>query len=315
MSFSSRFASIRLLAGNYISRLWLLLQKHFPAVAAKLPPYWRLTRMNRPIGTFLVLWPTLWCLWIAGEGNPSPGLVVIFVLGSLLMRSAGCCINDYADRNFDGRVARTLERPLASGEVSPKEALLLCTGLCVAAFLLVLLTNTPTILMSFGALATALIYPFMKRYTHLPQVVLGAAFSWGGLMAFTAQTETLPAQAWLLYIANLLWTIAYDTQYAMVDREDDLKVGIKSTAILFAEADIFVIAFLQLFFLITLSLSANYFGLGNAFELSLLLAGLLFIYQHSLAWTRQPAGCFKAFLNNNYVGMIIFVGTVLDYLL
>lgn len=287
----------------------------FPGAAARMPLYWRLTRMHRPIGTFLVMWPTLWCLWIAGEGSPDPTLVAIFALGSLLMRSAGCCINDFADRDFDGRVARTRDRPLASGEVSPKEALLLCASLCFVAFLLVLLTNPLTILMSFGGLTIALIYPFMKRYTHLPQVVLGAAFSWGGLMAFTAQTDSLPAQAWLLYIANLFWTISYDTQYAMVDREDDLKVGIKSTAILFAEADIMVIAFLQLFFLVTLALSANYFALGNAFELSLVLAGLLFIYQHSLTWSRQPDECFRAFLNNNYVGLIIFLGTVLDYLL
>ena len=315
MLFSSTFKRLRLNLSDRRSRLWEKLQSRFPAATARLPLYWRLTRMHRPIGTFLVMWPTLWCLWIAGEGSPDTALVAIFALGSLLMRSAGCCINDFADRDFDGRVARTRDRPLASGEVSPKEALLLCASLCFIAFLLVLLTNPLTMLMSFGGLAIALIYPFMKRYTHLPQVVLGAAFSWGGLMAFTAQTGSLPAQAWLLYIANLFWTISYDTQYAMVDREDDLKVGIKSTAILFAEADIMVIGFLQLSFLITLALSANYFGLGNAFELSLVLAGLLFIYQHSLSWSRQPEGCFRAFLNNNYVGLIIFMGTVLDYLL
>ncbi len=295
-------------------RLWQQTQVHFPVFAAKLPPYWQLTRMHKPIGTFLVLWPTLWCLWIAGEGSPQIKLVIIFILGSLLMRSAGCCINDYADRKFDGKVARTRERPLATGKISPKEALWLCAALCFLAFLLVLLTNLFTILMAFAALAIALIYPFMKRYTHMPQLVLGAAFSWGGMMAFTAQMDSLPAQAWLLYIANLLWTVAYDTQYAMVDREDDLKLGIKSTAILFAEADVFVIAFLQIFFLITLALSANYFGLSSAFELGLVLAGLLFLYQHALTWNRQADNCFKAFLNNNYVGLVIFMATVIDYL-
>ncbi len=296
------------------SRLWQQAQVRFPVFAAKLPPYWRLTRMHKPIGTFLVLWPTLWCLWVAGEGRPEIKLVIIFTLGCLLMRSAGCCINDYADRNFDGKVARTRERPLATGEIRPAEALWLCAGLCLLAFLLVLLTNLFTILMAFAALAIALAYPFMKRYTHMPQLVLGAAFSWGGLMAFTAQTNALPVQAWLLYIANLLWTVAYDTQYAMVDREDDLKLGIKSTAILFAEADVFVIAFLQIFFLITLALSANHFGLGSVFELGLVLAGLMFLYQHTLTWNRQADNCFKAFLNNNYVGLIIFLATVIDYL-
>tara|TARA_R110000824_G_scaffold336_4_gene1965 strand:+ start:21529 stop:22488 length:960 start_codon:yes stop_codon:yes gene_type:complete len=294
--------------------LWQKTQQHFPAAAEKLPAYSRLMRLDRPIGTYLVLWPTLWCLWIAGEGSPDFGLVVIFALGTLLMRSAGCCINDYADRNFDGHVERTMSRPLASGEIKPKEALLLCASLCFIAFLLVLMTNVLTILMAFVGLGIALIYPFMKRYTHLPQVVLGAAFSWGGIMAFTAQTGTLPAQAWLLYIANLMWTVAYDTQYAMVDREDDLKIGIKSTAILFGEADLLIIGFLQLFFLITLALSASYFELGNWFQFSLLLALGFFIYQHTLTWDRQPAQCFKAFLNNAYVGLVIFICTVLDYL-
>lgn len=271
--------------------------------------------MDRRIGIYLLLWPTLWCLWIAGEGRPDFKLLVIFSLGTLLMRAAGCCFNDYADRKFDAHVARTRERPLANGEIQAKEALLLGGGLCLLAFLLVLMTNGLTILMAFAGLAITLIYPYMKRHTHLPQLVLGAAFSWGGMMAFTAQTGTLPAQAWLLYIAALTWIIAYDTQYAMVDREDDLKIGVKSTAILFAEADLFVIGFLQVFFLLTLALSANIFGLGNWFQFGLLIAALLFVYQHSLTWSREPAGCFKAFLNNNYVGMAVFAFTVIDYLL
>ena len=300
------FSSIRL-------RLWQLIQQRLPLVALKLPIYWNLTRMNRPIGFYLVLWPTLWCLWIAGSGSPDIKLVLIFCIGTILMRAAGCCLNDYADRGFDGHVARTKTRPIVKAQVQPTEALVLCAALCFIAFLLVLMTNALTILMAFAALGLTLIYPFMKRYTHLPQVVLGAAFSWGGLMAFTAQTGTLPAQAWLLYIATLLWTIAFDTQYAMVDREDDLKIGVKSTAILFAEGDIYVIAFLQVFFLVTLSFCANYYELGNFFQFGLLLAAGFFIYQHTLTWDRQPELCFKAFLNNNWVGVVILVFTILDY--
>ena len=295
-------------------RLWQSIQQRSPLLAAKLPLYWDLTRMDRPIGFLLVLWPTLWCLWIAADGKPDIKLVIIFCLGTILMRAAGCCINDYADRNFDAHVDRTKNRALTSGKIKPKEALLLCAALCFIAFLLVLLTNTLTILMAVAALGLTSIYPFMKRYTHLPQVVLGAAFSWGGLMAFTAQTGNLPAQAWLLYIATLLWTIAFDTQYAMVDREDDLKVGIKSTAILFAEGDIFVIAFLQVFCIITLAFCADYFQLGNWFQFGLLVTAGLFIYQHTLTWDRQPEQCFKAFMNNNWVGVTIFVFTVLDFL-
>ncbi|MDG2090264.1 MAG: 4-hydroxybenzoate octaprenyltransferase [Gammaproteobacteria bacterium] len=295
-------------------KLWQLIQQRLPIIASKLPIYWDLTRMNRPIGFLLVLWPTLWCLWIAGNGMPELKLVIIFCIGTVIMRAAGCCMNDYADRDFDAHVTRTKYRPIATQKIKPREALLLCASLCLIAFMLVLMTNTLTILMAFAALGLTVIYPFMKRYTHLPQVVLGAAFSWGGLMAFTAQTGALPAQAWLLYIATLLWTIAFDTQYAMVDREDDLKIGVKSTAILFAEGDIFVIAFLQVFALVTLAFCANYFELGNLFQFGLLIAAGLFIYQHTLTWDRRPEQCFKAFLNNNWVGAVIFIFTVLDFL-
>lgn len=314
MSLKSYIQSLRQQCSALKAGLWQHFEKRFPVSARKLPAFWRLTRMHRPIGFYLVLWPTLWCLWIAGSGSPDLKLVLIFFTGTLLMRAAGCCINDFADRDFDAHVERTRDRPLATGELSARDALLCCAALCFIAFLLVLMTNWLTVAMAVAAVGLALTYPFMKRYTHLPQVVLGAAFSWGGLMAFTAQTGSLPAQAWLLYIANLLWTIAYDTQYAMVDRDDDLKIGIKSTAILFAEGDIFVIGFLQMFFLVTMALSANYFGLGNWFEFGLVLAGLLFVYQHTLTWNRESADCFRAFLNNNYVGLIIFVATVLDYL-
>jgi 4-hydroxybenzoate polyprenyltransferase len=290
--------------------LWL--EQTFPRAWQRTPDFWQLTRMHRPIGIFLLLWPTLWCLWIAGEGAPSPKLVLIFVLGTILMRAAGCCVNDYADRNFDGAVKRTRERPLATGRIKPHEALITCAILCLFAFGLVLLTNPLTVYMSFGGLALALLYPFMKRHTHMAQTVLGAAFSWGGLMSFTAQTGALPVYAWLLYIANVLWTVAYDTQYAMVDRDDDLKLGLKSTAILFADADRMVIGVLQLMFLVTLSLSAKHFGLGGWFQVGLLIAGGMFVYQQVLIFHRERDKCFQAFLHNHKVGLVIFLATAID---
>jgi len=295
---------------------WEVLKKSFarryPTTYAHLPDYWRLMRMDRPIGIFLLLWPTLWCLWIAAGGFPDFDLLFIFIFGTILMRAAGCCINDFADRDFDGHVERTRERPLASGKISGREALTLCALLCLLAFVLVLFTNRLTIYMSFGGLAIALVYPFAKRFTHLAQLVLGAAFSWGGLMAFTAQTGELPLYAWLLYTANFLWTVVYDTQYAMVDREDDMKIGVKSTAILFAEADRFVIGMLQIFFLLAMSLSAKHFELGGWFQFGLFIAACLFAYQQFLTWKRHPKDCFRAFLNNYRVGMVIFFFTVVD---
>lgn len=299
-----------------LSQLPLLrhLAQRFPVAWRRAPDFWQLMRMHRPIGIYLLLWPTLWCLWIAAQGLPDARLLAIFVLGTVLMRAAGCCINDYADRNFDGHVKRTRERPLASGRIKPREALLACAVLCALSFVLVLFTNPLTVLMSCGGLALALVYPFMKRHTHLAQTVLGAAFSWGGMMAFTAQTGTLPAQAWLLYVANVLWTVVYDTEYAMVDRDDDLKLGLKSTAILFAEADRVIIAVLQLLFLLTMSLSAQHFGLGWIFQLGLVVAGGMFVYQLRLIWQRQREACFAAFLHNHKVGLVIFAATVLDLL-
>jgi 4-hydroxybenzoate polyprenyltransferase len=287
-------------------------QQRFPDTYAHLPYYWQLTRMDRPIGIFLLLWPTLWCLWIAADGIPDLNLLLIFLVGTVLMRAAGCCLNDFADRDFDPHVERTSERPLAARKISSREALSLCVLLCLAAFLLVLLTNRLTVYMSFGGLLLALIYPFMKRVTHLAQLFLGAAFSWGGLMAFTAQTGELPVYAWLLYIANFLWTVVYDTQYAMVDREDDMKIGLKSTAILFAETDRFAIGMLQLLFLVAMWLSAEPFGLGGWFHFGLFLAAWMFTYQQFLTWKRHPKDCFRAFLNNNNVGMVIFFFTVVD---
>jgi 4-hydroxybenzoate polyprenyltransferase len=229
------------------------------------------------------------------------------------MRAAGCCINDYADRNFDGKVKRTAARPLVAGKILPREALLCCAALCVLAFLLVLLTNTLTIMMSVIGLALALVYPFMKRHTHLAQIVLGAAFSWGGMMAFTAETGSLPAEAWLLYVGNVLWTVVYDTEYAMVDRDDDLKIGVKSTAILFADADRHIIGFLQLMFVVTMWLVAQRFSLGFWYYLSLAVVIGLFVHQQRLISERNRDDCFKAFLQNNYVGMAVFVGTMMTF--
>jgi 4-hydroxybenzoate polyprenyltransferase len=291
------------------------LQNTFPVAWQRAPDFWHLTRMHRPIGFLLLLWPTLWCLWIAAEGRPDPGLLVIFILGTICMRAAGCCINDYADRNFDGRVKRTSDRPIVSGRVTPKEALLTCAILSLVSFGLVLLTNRLTILMSLVGLFLAVCYPFMKRYTHMAQVFLGAAFSWGGMMAFTAQTGDLPVHAWLLYVGNVLWTVVYDTEYAMVDRDDDIRIGVKSTAILFAEADRFVIGILQVMFLMTMSLSAKHFGLGGWYQTGLVVACGFFVYQQVLIYGRERNPCFRAFLNNNYVGLVVFLGTAVDLFL
>ena len=294
-----------------LSALLAAIKTRWPQLYRRAPDFWQLTRMHRPIGIFLLLWPTLWCLWIAGKGSPSLANVIIFTLGTVCMRAAGCCINDYADRNFDSQVKRTAERPLATGKVAPREALLCCAVLCLVAFALVLLTNRLTVLMSFGGLALALLYPFMKRHTHLAQVVLGAAFSWGGMMAFTAQTDALPVQAWLLYVGNVLWTVVYDTEYAMVDRDDDVRLGLKSTAILFAEADRMIIGFLQVMCLWTMVLAGQRFELGTWYYYGLLAAGALFFWQQKLIYNRERNACFKAFLQNNYVGLVIFAGTVL----
>lgn len=275
--------------------------------------YLQLVRFDRPIGTLLLLWPTLWALWLAAEGPPPWQLLLIFVLGTFLMRSAGCIVNDLADRNFDGAVRRTRDRPLVTGAVSPNEALGLAAGLSLLAFLLVLFTNPLTIMLSFGGVALAASYPFMKRHTHLPQLVLGAAFSWGIPMAFAAVAESLPPILWLVYTANLLWTVAYDTEYAMVDRKDDLKVGLKSTAILFGSMDRAMIAVLQGLSLLALLLVGQRFELGLFYYLSLLVAAGLFGYQQKLIRDRKADACFTAFLNNNYVGMAIFAGIALHY--
>jgi len=285
-----------------------------PNWTEKLRAYALLMRIDRPIGTYLLLWPTMWALWIAADGVPPWPILLIFIAGVYLTRAAGCVINDYADRNIDGHVKRTRQRPLPSGLVKPKEALLLFAGLMLAAFGLVLLTNIQTILMSFGALALAACYPFMKRYTHLPQVVLGAAFSWAIPMAFTATQGEVPMYAWLLFLANLLWTVAYDTMYAMVDRDDDLKIGVKSTAVLFGDADKVIIGALQVLTLSCLIAVRVQAELGLRFDLAVLAAAGLFVYQQRLIRDRDRDACFKAFLNNHYVGMLLFIGIVLHYL-
>ena len=275
----------------------------------------QLTRMDKPIGIYLLLWPTLWALWVAAKGVPSLGNLVIFVLGVILTRAGGCVINDFADRKVDGHVKRTEQRPMASGKISSKEALVFFALLMGVSFLLVLCTNAQTVWLSFGALALAATYPFMKRYTYYPQVVLGAAFSWGIPMAFTAETGSLPAAAWLLYIANLLWTVGYDTYYAMTDREDDLKIGVKSTAILFGDADRVIILSLQGLALGCLLLAGSHFELGGWFHLGLLAAAGCFVWEFWYTRDRDPQRCFKAFLHNHWAGLAIFVGIVLDYAL
>ena len=273
----------------------------------------QLIRFDRPIGTLLLLWPTLWALWIAAEGVPDFDLLVIFVLGTFLTRSAGCIVNDLADRHVDGAVARTSGRPLVTGAVSEKEALVLFLVLMLLAFGLVLLTNTLTIQLSIVAVLLASTYPFMKRYTHLPQVVLGLAFSWGIPMAFSAQLNQLPPALWLLFLGNLWWIVAYDTKYAMVDREDDVLAGVKSTAILFGQFDRLAVAILQLLCLLTLYLAGREFSLGLYFKLSLIVAAAMFGYQQYLIRNRDRDACFKGFLHNNWVGLAIFVGIVLHY--
>ena len=273
----------------------------------------QLMRLDKPIGISLLLWPTLWALWIAAKGVPSVANLLIFVFGVILMRSAGCVINDYADRNFDGHVKRTEARPLASGKVQPREALALFGVLLAISLALVLCTNSRTIWLSFGAVALAACYPFMKRYTYYPQVVLGAAFSWGIPMAFTAQTGELPAALWLLYLANLLWTVAYDTYYAMVDRDDDLKVGVKSTAILFGDADRLIIGCLQGLALLCLLLAGARFELGVYYHLGLAVAAGCFAWQLWSTRKREPQACFAAFLHNHWAGLAIFLGIVADY--
>lgn len=275
----------------------------------------QLTRMDKPIGIYLLLWPTLWALWMASGGIPSVKNLVIFVVGTVLMRAAGCVINDFADRKLDGHVERTKARPLATGRITVREAWIAFFVLLGLSFLLVLCTNQQTMWLSFGGAAVAALYPFMKRYTYYPQVVLGAAFSWGIPMAFTAASGTLPAVAWLLFFANVLWTVAYDTYYAMTDREDDLKMGMKSTAILFGDADRVINLSLQGLMLLLLILAGNKLAMHLYYYLGLAVAAGCFAWQFHSTRDREPMKCFKAFLHNHWAGLAIFLGTVLDFAL
>ena len=284
------------------------------SISHRLRQYYLLTRLDRPIGIFLLLWPTLWAIWIASKGRPDGWVLFVFITGVILMRSAGCVINDYADRKIDPLVSRTKQRPIAAGRVSPREALILFAVICLTAFGLVLTLNPLTIYLSVGGVLLATIYPFMKRYTHLPQVVLGMAFGWAVPMAFAALTGEIPKLAWLLYVITILWSVVYDTMYAMVDREDDLKVGVKSTAILFGDADKLIIGSLQVVMFMGLWLLGQELQLSILYKVALVAAAGFAIYQQWLIRFRDPANCFRAFLNNNWFGAVIFFGLVLEYL-
>ncbi len=287
-----------------------------PGWRERLSAYVRLMRLNRPIGIYLLMWPALWALWLAGDGRPPWGIVLVFVTGVVLMRSAGCAINDYADRDFDGHVRRTRARPLAVGDIAPREAVGVFVTFSLLAFAMtVLALNWQTIAMSFVAVVLAAIYPFMKRFTHVPQVFLGGAFGWAVPMAFTAIDGQVPGYAWILFASAVIWALIYDTQYAMVDRDDDLKIGIKSTAILFGRWDRLVIGCLQVLMLVMLAVVGRAAELGWVYYAGLGAGALMSVYQQFLIRAREPRDCFAAFLNNNYFGMAIFLGLVLDYLL
>ncbi|HID36546.1 MAG TPA: 4-hydroxybenzoate octaprenyltransferase [Ghiorsea sp.] len=276
-------------------------------------PYIRLMRLDKPIGTFLLLWPTLWALWFATKGQPDPFILLVFVTGVFLMRAAGCVINDFADRKVDGKVKRTENRPLVTGEVSSKQALALFFGLITLAFALVLTLDWNTVALSVVALILAAIYPFMKRYTHLPQVFLGAAFGWAIPMVYMASTGAIPIEAWLLFVANMLWVLSYDTMYAMVDHEDDIKAGIKSTAVLFGKFTPFWLSLFQVFFIVLMFQIGLMTFQGMYYYIAIVIALFLGLYQQKLIQVGQRELYFKAFLNNNLLGFIIFMGIFINY--
>lgn len=283
-------------------------------LATRLGHYFRLVRLHRPIGIYLVLWPTLWGLWLAARGLPDPLILAVFLMGTVLMRSAGCAINDYADRHIDGHVRRTRDRPLAAGLVSPREALAIFGLLSIAAFGLVLLLNPLTIGLAVIGAFLAASYPFTKRFTYLPQAYLGIAFGWGIPMAFAAETGTVPTIGWLLFMANVCWSLVYDTMYAMADREDDLRIGVKSSAILFGRFDRLIIGLLQVVVLLLLWLTGLGAGLGALYGAGLAAAAGFSLYQQWLIRDRDPLRCFQAFLNNHYFGLAVFAGIAADLL-
>jgi 4-hydroxybenzoate polyprenyltransferase len=284
---------------------------HFPSRHPKRKAFWHLIRGDRPVGTLLLLWPTLWALWLAAEGVPPIKLIIIFGLGVWLTRSAGCIINDYADRWLDGNVERTKNRPLSTGLISGSEALIVFVLMMLAAFGLVLLTNTLTILLSVIGLLLAAIYPYLKRYTYFPQVFLGVAFGWGIPMAFAAVQNTVPQSAWLLFLANVLWTTGYDTWYAMVDKEDDIKAGAKSLAIFLGDMDLMALGVLFCGFLFSLVLLGFNYRFGLSYFICLAMAGVVILWQFKTARLRHREDCFRAFISNQWVGMLVFIGIVL----
>ena len=284
-----------------------------PDLARKTRAYARLVRLHRPIGIWLLLWPVLWALWLSSAGHPDPQVFLVFIIGTVLTRSAGCAINDFADRNFDGHVARTRDRPLVTGEVDPVEAIALCIALGFIALGLVLTLSRLTQLMALGGAVLLLTYPLMKRFFPLPQFYLGAAFTWSVPMAYAAQTGSVPRIAWLLFIAGLLWTMSYDTMYAMADREDDRKLGIRSSALLFGDADRFIIGIMQLMTLLALWFAGADLELGAWFRGGLAVAAVFALYEQILLRGREPERCTRAFLNNNYFGMSVFVGIALEF--
>jgi 4-hydroxybenzoate polyprenyltransferase len=284
-------------------------------LAERIDAYEKLIRLDKPIGTLLLLWPTLWALWLSSRGHPDWSVVLIFVVGTVLMRSAGCAINDYADRDFDGKVERTRERPLASGQIRPIEALMVALVLILVSFALVVQLNKLTIQLSIVAVIIAAIYPFTKRFFAVPQAVLGLAFGFGIPMAFAAHTNHVPWQAWMLLLANVFWALAYDTEYALVDREDDLKVGIRTSALTFGRFDVFAIMMCHGLFLLTMLWVGRLFRLGWHFDVGIGVAAVLVAFQYGMVRDRKPGDCFRAFKQNNWVGAVIFAGIFASFYL
>jgi 4-hydroxybenzoate polyprenyltransferase len=284
-----------------------------PGFIKQLQNYVQLMRLDKPIGIWLLLWPTLWALWLAGEGHPDAGIFVVFLLGVVIMRSAGCVLNDFADRNIDPYVERTRTRPIASGAVAPMEALTLFVALALIAIGLAAMLNRLAQMLAIVGAGLTIVYPFIKRFVSIPQFVLGAAFGWAVPMAFAAQTGETAQLAWLVFGTAIIWAVIYDTFYAMADREDDLKIGVKSTAILFGDADLFVIGGLQILMLAALIFTGNMAELGFAYYASVFIAAILMAWHQWVARDRQPAACFRVFLHNHYIGMIVFIGIVLHY--
>jgi 4-hydroxybenzoate polyprenyltransferase len=298
---------------NVLHKLFIFLRSKWPFIRERVTQYALLVRLDKPIGIFLLLWPTLWALWFAAEGVPDLSIMFIFILGVILMRSAGCVVNDLADRNIDQHVTRTRNRPIPAGKVGVREALIIAFVLISCAFLLVLQLNPLTVKLSFAGAALAILYPFTKRYTYIPQFFLGLAFGWAVPMAFAAQAGELPVIVWVLLMATVLWAVVYDTMYAMVDRVDDIRMGVKSTAILFEDADRMIIGVIQVLVLLALVLVGGRMEANWAYYAGLAVAGCFSLYQQYLIKDRIPEYCFRAFLNNHWFGAAVFAGIFLNY--